>query len=342
MSDLFKKTYTVAGPGCGLTVFSMEGSEIELFGSHTVISTSAEDFFEPIKDFLHEKFVEEKADTMYYISMVDTVVLTVLAGVAIVGGVIATFASCGAATPLLGLGCVLAGAAVSSYSYMKTLDRDRTIGRERSWLQFYADRMENDFKGVVGGAAVFIGIYSIAGSIGTAGGLLSSIPSIMKMNTLGGAAAGAVEVTAAGAMVMGLSGTTALIAAALQSGKGGGSEEGVHFKGKEDASVEDLVKKVPKKYKEYGKCDKFKDKLHDLLEKNNIEHDIIKIENKETQYICSKKYGGEIGETGYHYGIRVGDIVYDNLTPEGMNYNAWLQDLYYYDWEGALEVLINP
>ena len=133
-----------------------------------------------------------------------------------------------------------------------------------------------------------------------------------------------------------------MIAAALQSGKGGGSEEGVHFKGKEDASVEDLVKKVPKKYKEYGKCDKFKDKLHDLLEKNNIEHDIIKIENKETQYICSKKYGGEIGETGYHYGIRVGDIVYDNLTPEGMNYNAWLQDLYYYDWEGALEVLINP
>lgn len=239
MSDLFKKTYTVAGPGCGLTVFSMEGSEIELFGSHTVISTSAEDFFEPIKDFLHEKFVEEKADTMYYISMADTVVLTVLAGVAIVGGAIATFASCGAATPLLGLGCVLAGSAVSSYSYMKTLDRDRTIGRERSWWQFYMDRMTNDLKGVVDGATVFIGIYSIADSIGSAGGLLSSIPSIMKMNTLGGAAAGAVEVTAAGAMVMGLSGTTALIAAALQSGKGGGSEEGVHF-GKQDKSGEDL------------------------------------------------------------------------------------------------------
>lgn len=33
-------------------------------------------------------------------------------------------------TYLLGLGCVLAGAAVSTYSYMKTLDRDRTIGRE--------------------------------------------------------------------------------------------------------------------------------------------------------------------------------------------------------------------
>ncbi|MCM1259106.1 MAG: hypothetical protein NC307_14820 [Roseburia sp.] len=75
MSGIFKKTYTVAEPRCGLTVFSMKGSEINLFGSHTVIKTSAEDFFEPIKDFLHEKFVEEKADTMYYISMIDTVVL---------------------------------------------------------------------------------------------------------------------------------------------------------------------------------------------------------------------------------------------------------------------------
>ncbi len=91
MSEIFKKTYTVAEPGCGLTVFSMEGSEINLFGSRTVIKTSGEDFFEPIKDFLHEKLVEEKADTMYYISMVDTAVLGVLGGICIVVGVVGAF-----------------------------------------------------------------------------------------------------------------------------------------------------------------------------------------------------------------------------------------------------------
>lgn len=30
---------------------------------------------------------------------------------------------------------------------------------------------------------------------------------------------------------------------------------------------------------------------------------------------------------GYHYGVQVGDVVYDNMTPSGMEFNAWLEDL---------------
>ena len=99
MSDFMKKKYTLAESGCGITVFRMEGSEVNLFGSRTMIKTSEEDIFEPIQDFLYEKFVEEKADTMYYIGVAKTVFLGVLAGVAIVGGVIAAVASGGAAAP---------------------------------------------------------------------------------------------------------------------------------------------------------------------------------------------------------------------------------------------------
>ncbi|MCM1259107.1 MAG: hypothetical protein NC307_14825 [Roseburia sp.] len=121
---------------------------------------------------------------------------------AIVGGVIATFASCGAATPLLGLGVVLGGAAVSSYNYTKTLDCDRTIGRERSWLQFYVERTAREFQG---------------------------------------AAADAVEVTAGGEIVMGLTGTAALIAAMVQSGKGGESKEGVEVKENNSKTLDDIL-----------------------------------------------------------------------------------------------------
>ena len=29
----------------------------------------------------------------------------------------------------------------------------------------------------------------------------------------------------------------------------------------------------------------------------------------------------------YHYGIQVGDVVYDNMTPKGMKLAKWLEDL---------------
>lgn len=257
MSDIFRKTYTVAEPGCGLTVLSMEGGEIHLFGSHMVIKTSAEDFFEPIKDFLHEKLVEEKADTMYYISMADTIVLGVLAGVAIVAGVVATFMSFGAATPLLGLGCVLAGAAISSYGYTKTLDSDRAAGRERSWAQFYLERTAGEFKGAAAGAVVFAGLLSGYELIGMAGGISSSIPSIVTAGTSGGTMAGAVEAAGLGEAVLGFGSMAVLLEAAMNAGKGGESKEGVGIE-KKEVSVEELVKKIPKKYKKWGKCKEFK------------------------------------------------------------------------------------
>ena len=249
MSEIFKKTYTVAEPGCGLTVFSMEGSEINLFGSRTVIKTSGEDFFEPIKDFLHEKLVEEKADTMYYISMADTAVLGVLGGICIVVGVVGAFFTAGATLPIAGVGCVLGGAAISSHSYTKTLDSDRSAGRDRSWSQFYLERTVKEFQGAAAGAVVFAGLLAGADLIAAAGGISSSIPSIVTAGTSGGTMAGAVEAAGLGEAVLGIGSMAALLAAAMKSGEGGKVEKGIEF-WKQDKSGGDLSNYYQKGKKE--------------------------------------------------------------------------------------------
>ena len=42
--------------------------------------------------------------------------------------------------------------------------------------------------------------------------------------------------------------------------------------------------------------------------------------------IYSNKYGEIIGYD-YHYGVKVGDTIYDNLTLEGMSFDKWLSDI---------------
>jgi len=42
--------------------------------------------------------------------------------------------------------------------------------------------------------------------------------------------------------------------------------------------------------------------------------------------IYSNKFG-EIGSNGYHYGIQIGNLVFDNMNLTGMKCEAWLIDL---------------
>lgn len=42
--------------------------------------------------------------------------------------------------------------------------------------------------------------------------------------------------------------------------------------------------------------------------------------------IYSDKAAMSVGQ-GYHYGIQVGDVVYDNMTPGGLQLSSWLEDL---------------
>ena len=52
----------------------------------------------------------------------------------------------------------------------------------------------------------------------------------------------------------------------------------------------------------------------------------IEIRNTYGPIIESKK-NGIIGETKFHEAIKVGDTVFDNLNPDGIKYDDWLNDL---------------
>ena len=92
----------------------------------------------------------------------------------------------------------------------------------------------------------------------------------------------------------------------------------------EDLAIKNIIKKIPKELKTHGKCDGFAKRLAKALDKKGIDYQIIKVESK--SWVYSDKAGSEIGWK-YHYGIRIGDTVYDNMTPEGMKLQDWLDDL---------------
>lgn len=47
----------------------------------------------------------------------------------------------------------------------------------------------------------------------------------------------------------------------------------------------------------------------------------------DTGYIWSETLGRNITTNGDHVGVKVGNMVYDNMFPKDMPYNQWLYDL---------------
>ncbi|MCH5268107.1 MAG: hypothetical protein J1E62_07160 [Lachnospiraceae bacterium] len=88
-------------------------------------------------------------------------------------------------------------------------------------------------------------------------------------------------------------------------------------------AVKAIIENVPNELKVRGKCDEFGIKLEAELDNAGIVHEDLYVWSKTKIY--SNKLGRDIGEE--HYAIRIGDFVYDNLTPEGMLLDAWLEDL---------------
>ena len=95
-------------------------------------------------------------------------------------------------------------------------------------------------------------------------------------------------------------------------------------KGDSKSKVDDIVDKISDKYKQNGQCDIFAEKLVEQLEKQGIDYEIVRIDSEYSIY--SDKAGDVIGN-GYHYGVKVGDTIYDNMTPGGIGFDSWLDDL---------------
>lgn len=91
-----------------------------------------------------------------------------------------------------------------------------------------------------------------------------------------------------------------------------------------ELEIKDIIDKISNEYKTNGQCDSFAQELVNYLKQNNIDYEIIRIDSSYAIY--SDKAGEMIG-LDYHYGIKIDDMIYDNLTPNGMDFESWLEDL---------------
>jgi len=89
-----------------------------------------------------------------------------------------------------------------------------------------------------------------------------------------------------------------------------------------------LATKFAKKFP-IGMCHKCADALADTLKSKGIKGDVIEIRsNGANEFIISDNYmvgGRAVSETGMHQGVRVGNMVYDNITPQGIPYDEWVK-----------------
>ena len=76
-------------------------------------------------------------------------------------------------------------------------------------------------------------------------------------------------------------------------------------------------------------CKTFANDLKAKMKKEGIIGEHIEIRNTNAPFVKSKK-NDTIGANYYHQGIKVGDTIFDNLNPNGIKYDDWLDDLEYH------------
>ena len=107
-----------------------------------------------------------------------------------------------------------------------------------------------------------------------------------------------------------------------------------------ESKIDNITKEVPGEYKKLYKCKEYANYLEKSLKKAEVEGQRVTIKSK-TGYIYSDKFGGNISTNGLHEAIRIGDKIYDNMTPNGIEYNAWLDDLGITDFPWEFEITTN-
>ena len=64
MADIMNGRYALADPGSGVTVISLEGGELDMFGDYTLVRTTQRDSYPPINDAPVELEMEKKSNLL--------------------------------------------------------------------------------------------------------------------------------------------------------------------------------------------------------------------------------------------------------------------------------------
>ena len=89
--------------------------------------------------------------------------------------------------------------------------------------------------------------------------------------------------------------------------------------------IQEITAKLPTSLKQNFQCDKFAQALRKELTEAKISFSTIELNSHAG--IWSNRINGLISENGFHEAIQVGDMVFDNINPNGIPYNDWDIDL---------------
>lgn len=167
--------YSLVEPGSGVTVFSMEGGEINLFGSYTNIITTGVDTYPPINDSLTSKKTENKTEQMEKEGTGVTVVLAVLGGLAIIAAPFISIPVLGLGSLLLGTVCVSASVETGRYT-AETVKNDRITGYDRDIKDFRKGLADSASVGAKKGAEAFVTALDILSIVSGFNGIMGPKP----------------------------------------------------------------------------------------------------------------------------------------------------------------------
>ncbi len=159
MANIVNGRYALADPSSGLTMLSLEGGELNMFGSYTRIRTTHKESYPVIDDEPTELAVKNNVIGQLITGLA---IAAVLAGVAI-----AVVVTGGAA--LAPLACALGGAAIGVGAVaIGTAINDSETGYNRSWGEYWGGLITGGYIGFMAGAAV----YGIIAAVPAAAGVI--------------------------------------------------------------------------------------------------------------------------------------------------------------------------
>jgi hypothetical protein len=101
-------------------------------------------------------------------------------------------------------------------------------------------------------------------------------------------------------------------------------------------TIDEAIASVPNEYKQNYKCKEFANDFKTRLESQGISAEVIELKSPTENIVTAN--GKNISRNGEHQAIKIGDTVYDNNNPAGMNYDEWLEDLSVNDEIYGIEV----
>lgn len=159
MANIVNGRYALADPSSGLTMLSLEGGELNMFGSYTRIRTTHKESYPVIDDEPTELAVKNNVIGQLITGLA---IAAVLAGVAIAVVVTGDAA-------LAPLACALGGAAIGVGAVaIGTAINDSETGYNRSWREYWGGLITGGCIGFMAGASV----YGIIAAVPAAAGVI--------------------------------------------------------------------------------------------------------------------------------------------------------------------------